>query len=313
MTTQLDPDMEDKVKTLRKFIQQSYKTVMDAVKASGSSNMQPMMDLTLDDSDDEDDTASAAAAGGKSAKKSSRIVVTIFMGNFDPKSMYRMLKPLVAETKYMVLGVERCPTTYKWHYQCFFVFNTHHVHSYYRKLMPRVNIQFANGTNKQASDYCKSVEEGKTLFFTEIGELPDDEVKGRQKGGQATKDKWAAHLELVKSGRMEEISWTDPEFFMRNFGTLLKVQTYYCPNNTADPNSWLSQMPGIFAYGPSGCGKSCSVRIDFGPDIYDKSANKWSDGANECKTWLIEELEPEHLLHSFHFIKKWLELIPVRE
>lgn len=116
------------------------------------------------------------------------------------------------------------------------------------KILPRAFLTIANGTAKQASDYCK-----KEMDFDEFGELP---LPRGAAGGKATADAYAATKALAIEGNLDDIC---AEHYVKHYATLKRIAT---DNRPIPPDlDWEDgETPNIWYYGPTGTGKSRRAR-----------------------------------------------------
>ena len=151
----------------------------------------------------------------------------------------------------------------------------------------------ANGTYKQASDYCKK--DGK---FHEFGTLPEDaHVKGSKAGNKANSDKWREISDLAKAGKLSDIDNKYPKPFVNCYRNLQAIRKDHTPKLDN-----LAGVCGIWIYGKSGVGKTRLVTKLY-PDAYLKRMNKWYDGYNGEDVIVLDDLDPSHSFMGYELKK----------
>jgi len=154
-------------------------------------------------------------------------------------------------------------------------------------------------TGKEAS------EEAGTLH--EFGERPLSNKEAREKGGQATKEKYKEIIKLAKTGDFTCLEEDYPGDYLRMWKTLRCVHDEaQCRNKPTD------QLLHWWIVGGTGSGKSYGVFRTVGEEnYYRKDANnKWWDGYKYQEWVLIDDYQP--LWKERAVLKNWADHYPFR-
>lgn len=176
--------------------------------------------------------------------------------------------------EYSVFGREIAPTT-----------NTPHLQGYihYKKKVrggkviaefPGAHVTPANGTAKANRAYC--IKDGD---FQEYGTLPTEPT---QKGGEATREKWATAKAEAKNGNFDAI---DNQIYVCHYNTLKRIHVDHATK--LEP---ITTLEHEWHYGPTGTGKSRTVR-ELYPHAFIKDCNKWWDGYQQEEIVIIEDVD----------------------
>lgn len=155
----------------------------------------------------------------------------------------------------------------------------------------------ANGTNKQASDYCK-----KDGDFKEFGIMPIDRsenMKKQQPGGAAANhDKWREINDKAKAGDLEFIDQKYPKVFNTSYRNIKQMRTDYMKRK---PD--LDSVCGTWYHGTSNVGKTTLISKLY-PGAYLKRAqNKWFDGYNDEDVVVVDDLDKTHTYMAYELKK----------
>jgi len=171
-----------------------------------------------------------------------------------------------------------------------------------KKFHARAHWEIAQGTPKQASEYC---EKDGDVF--EKGTRPLSQVEK----GQVEKDRWATAFKCVQEGRIEEL---DSEIKCNRL-----KQIEYAVERQALSKRKLQTYDHDFQhewyFGPSGTGKSRKAR-DENPDAYIKDPQeRWWDGYMGEDTVIIDDFDKFQVKQGGD-IKRWsdryVQRVPVK-
>jgi len=170
------------------------------------------------------------------------------------------------------------------HLQGYIEFKTQKRITAVRKLIPRAHWEKPQGSQEQASVYCK-----KDGDFTEHGaiSLPKNTTLKRN---------YAEAIAAAKEGRFDDI----PSDMYRRHYTMKRIRQDYM---TSPPD--LEDVCGHWYVGPTGTGKSHTARERY-PVFYDKLCNKWWDGYQGQKTVIIDNFDTNHVCLAHH-LKRWAD------
>jgi len=218
-------------------------------------------------------------------RKFTRYCFTI--NNYDRLSDVARLKQL--RYKYIILGFERGESGTP-HIQGFVVLSKQMRLSEVKRFMPRAHIEPANGTDEQASSYCK-----KEGDFWEDGELP-------KSSGQATKVLWDKVYEKAKQGHFDWIIANYPKLWIIHGKRLQELEA---PSTSPLDGELLHE----WWVGDTGVGKS-RLLWELYPTHFQKETNKWWDGYERSNSVVaIEEWSPKNECTA-SFLKIWADRYP---
>lgn len=193
--------------------------------------------------------------------------------------------------KYLILGIEQCPETHRWHLQGFVCLNTKQRMTALKRIDQTIHWERRNGTAFEAATYCKK--EGN---FKEWGVFPESQ------SGVREQDRHSHIRDLARAGALNEIAEEYPADWLRSYSTLKRIKKDYMTL----PQE-LENVCGVWIQGPSGCGKSRKARADYGQDgFYYKLPNKWWDGYQQQPIVIIEDFGKEHHVLGYH-LKIWAD------
>lgn len=119
----------------------------------------------------------------------------------------QFLKDLGAKARYLIAGLETCPTTGRRHYQSFIYFKDPKTVSAVRKILRPRHVEVCKGTPQENKDYCLKIKTQKpNEEVIEIGTLP--------KMGDRT-DIIGATKALADGATMEEVAEALPEVYVK--------------------------------------------------------------------------------------------------
>lgn len=177
--------------------------------------------------------------------------------------------------RYLVFGYEVAPTTNTPHLQGYVSWdNPRSLDAFKDKISPRLHIEKARGTPKQASEYCIYEDypsNTKKNKYEEFGELPR----------QGERTDWCVAIEQIKSGTpVEEVVENQPQLLP----CIRALETF----KTKSLKPIHRDVEVIVLWGEAGSGKSRWAYEQY-PDLYSKPPTKWWDGYTGQKTILLDD------------------------
>jgi len=182
--------------------------------------------------------------------------------------------------RYLVYGTEVCPSTGRQHYQGYVYWNNPRKHQAVCKRWG-CWVRPANGTPKQAADYCKK--DGK---FEEFGKIPS---QGERKDLEEKKD-------AILKGEItcEQLLCEDPLFYHQYGRTLEKIEDVRLSKTKRTEMTTCTWIVG-----ETGKGKSKTAVETMGTDWYcfPKDADWW-DGYKQQHTVIFDDFRGNHIEYS---------------
>jgi len=186
------------------------------------------------------------------------------------------------KVKYLIIGVELCPTTQRWHYQCYAEFSSPQRISGAQKLLNCAGAHFESrrGTREQAREYCK-----KDGRFTEYGTW-DTITQGKRN------DIVEAQVD-IKAGMDSLTLWErHPNCMAQNHRALAAYKLLVDQKNQRE-RGYVKKTILIF-WGATGSGKTREARASSEGSCYmvtrsNTSSGSWYDGYNDEKTLIFDE------------------------
>lgn len=199
--------------------------------------------------------------------------------------------------RYLVYGTEVCPTTGKKHYQGYVYWTHPRRHTAVCKMW-KCWTRPANGTPKQASDYCK-----KDGTYVEKGELP---IQGKR----SDLDSLAQKI-LNGEKTAEDVLIEEPMTYHMYGRTINALE------DVAMRKKFRTEMTKCTWYvGKTGVGKSHAAFQGYSPDTHYKLTLKdkgWWDGYRQQETVIINDfrgsIDYDELLN---ILDKWPHSVPRR-
>lgn len=156
--------------------------------------------------------------------------------------------------RYLIIGLEQCPTTNNWHHQGYVYFKNARAFNGLKKKYPKVSWRKCDGTAKENIVYCS-----KEGDFEEWGERPRQGARNDIKQITETIEEGASNREiLIEFGDKALHIYKGIEWARECF---IDIQ----------PRTWMTC--GIWYWGATGTGKSHIVFKDYDP----KTHYVWSD------------------------------------
>lgn len=189
------------------------------------------------------------------------------------------------QMKYMIEGLEICPTTGKKHYQGYIYFHNAKTLGQVIKTYPGIHWEIAKGTPIQNRAYCS-----KDNNYIEFGELPEQGKRNDIHGAVKC---------ILEKGIRETIDEHPIEYVKYNKG-LEKI--------LALKKTIVEEKKIIKIYDWKGEYKSMSAAYEKYPDLYRKNPGKWWDAYAGEETVLIENYESE----DKNELNRWMNKFPIR-
>lgn len=202
--------------------------------------------------------------------------------------------------KYLLQGVERCPSTGREHIQGFVIFKNPRALGGVIKEFPNINFEICKGNIQQNRDYC--MKEG---AFTEEGEVPvgpgarTDLITVAEMIRQgATATDIINTVELDGDGKTKDYGM---DYIRYNKGIDKMINLV-----RLKPRNW--EMDVRIYWGEPGTGKTRAVHEEFGENVYPKMVGKWWDGYEGQECVLIDDFDPANCYEmAYDFYLKLLD------
>lgn len=196
------------------------------------------------------------------------------------------------QMKYLVVGLESCPTTGRKHYQCFvYFFNAKTMLQCKKFFGNDSHIEDCKGTINDNVAYCT-----KDDNYKEYGELP---LQGKRTDLNEIKDN-------IKDGmKVDTIAIEQPEIYHQYGRTLNKIE------DIVMRNKYRTEMTqGLWYYGPTGVGKSHKAFEGYTPSTHYvlPDDNGWWDGYTQQDTVIINDFRGRI---SYDFMLQLVDKWPV--
>nr|WAE42808.1 MAG: replication associated protein [Cressdnaviricota sp.] len=239
-------------------------------------------------------TVSAKVSGQDTQRK--HWICTIFEDNYgSPELCIEEIHSISSVCDYAVFGREQAPTTGKWHYQSYCIFEKkERLSALKKRFSPFIHWEQARAGPTDNYNYC--TKNDKTPL--EFGERPKF-----NDNGQREQARWKDAKDLACAGQLDDI---EPQIYVQHFSSLVKIKAAHqrCDKDL------LIKPCGIFLYGVPGSGKSREARLLVGDNpIYLKGFNKWWDGYNGEDFILLEDMDPSHA-YMLNYLKCWTDIYP---
>lgn len=195
------------------------------------------------------------------------------------------------EMKYYIVGLEKCPTTGRIHWQCYVYWK--HMKSWKKmqEIFPKCWFRKCKGSAEQNRDYCSK--EGN---WDEWGEIP---MQGKRN------DLIALKKEILENNlTVDEICEADP-FVHHLYGrTLDRLESIKLNKK------WRTEMTkGYWIYGETGKGKSHKVFENYHPDthyVLNLRDNGWWEKYKGQENVIINDFRGEIIYNDLlQLIDKW--------
>ncbi len=172
--------------------------------------------------------------------------------------------------KYLILGLERCPSTDRDHIQGYVYYTNPRSFQSVRKLLRPAHVEVARGSPASNQAYCS-----KDQTVSESGKLP---IKGKRSDLEEVHT--LAKNQMRFDDLVEEIGYV--AFKYEKFYN--RIYEYYYSKNT----NYLKKKIIIY-HGETGTGKTRRVHESHGNDLYVAFDFKWFDGYNQQRAVLFDE------------------------
>lgn len=140
--------------------------------------------------------------------------------------------------KYIIIGLETCPTTGNKHYQGYIYFKSPRYFKGVQKLLPGAHLEPSKGDADHNKKYCS-----KENIYLEDGEKPE----------QGKRNDLTAISEELKDKKISEIAMEYPETFVRYRGGLKELRNFHLEKKF---NNTYRNVTGYLIIGDAGIGKS---------------------------------------------------------
>lgn len=228
----------------------------------------------------------------KSTSLNTRSRNFVFTWNNYDQASFDILEKL--DCRYIVYGKETAPSTGTIHLQGFVCFdNARTLRSLIKLLVGCGYVDVARGSPKQASDYCKKIDD-----FVERGNLPMSQQEKAVKG----QEYWQKQKELAQHGKFDEI---DPKLFITHYGSLNRIKNDFDIKHKVFEET---DEKMLWYYGDTGTGKSYTARKN-NPGAYLKPLNEWWDGYNDEQVVIIDDFDKRDASLIRH-LKIWSDRYP---
>lgn len=218
------------------------------------------------------------------------------VNNYEEGDLERLLR---VPCRYVVIGRERAPSTNTPHLQGYIRYETIQRFEFVRRqLGQRAHIEPQHGPTEAAIQYCK-----KEGLYEERGSPPLPQEEARRRGGEATRERWAAARKACEEGRFDAVP---DDIYIRHYPNCKAIRSEKAQCHGL---ARLEEPAGRLYYGVSGSGKSWAARERY-PEAYIKNANKWWDGYQGQSAVILDDLEPKLAQALSYHIKIWLDIYP---
>lgn len=182
-----------------------------------------------------------------------------------------MEEMLALDVQYIIIGLEECPKTKKFHLQGYCELKKKKTLMGIKKLFgdSTLHIENRKGTQAEAADYCK-----KEKNFKENGELRCQGSRGDLDGIRVLAAE-SGLTAVTRCGNLQQIG-VAKQFLIYN----------------EEPRNWKTSVRWL--WGESGCGKSRLARIMAGSEYYVKSTGtKWFEGYDSHEVVIFDDFRDD--------------------
>jgi len=218
------------------------------------------------------------------------------LNNYNSKDEEHIQTVIKTCARYIVYGREIAPTTGTPHLQGYVYFHNARQHKSVSRLLPRAVVAPSKGSPTQNYTYCT-----KDGDFFEAGDIPMESNLAREKGGAATKARYAAAIQHAESGELDTVKRDDPQLYVLHGP---RLESLFKPNTVPLDGDLLHE----WWVGPSGSGKS-RLLWELYPNHFAKKLNKWWDGYRREEVVAIEEWSPKNDCTASS-LKVWADRYP---
>lgn len=190
--------------------------------------------------------------------------------------------------KFLIVGLEKAPTTGQHHLQGYVYFLNARVFPKFHDLKP--HWEPAKGSGPQNVEYCSKEDEDPFVF----GDCPKDSKK-------AGKAAWDDALAAAREGNLQEIP---AKMYVSHYATWHTIAS----REGVKPDTIDGELLNEWHWGAAGVGKSRNVRQLY-PAFYIKAKNKWWDGYDKEETVIIDDWSP-FTVGLTDYLKEWADRYP---
>jgi len=217
------------------------------------------------------------------------------LNNYNAKDEEHIQTTLKTLSRYLIygreVGADGTP-----HLQGYVYFHNQRQRKAVGRLLPRAHLEPTKGSPTQNKAYCS-----KEGDFFEYGEIPMESNIAREKGGAATKARYAAAIQHAESGKLDIVKRDDPKLYLLHGP---RLESLFAPNTVPLDGELLHE----WWVGPSGSGKS-RLLWELYPDHFPKKLNKWWDRYRYEEVVAIEEWSPKNDCTASS-LKVWADRYP---
>lgn len=196
---------------------------------------------------------------------------------------------------YVVIGLETCPKTGKFHRQGYVYWNNARAFSSVRKKIPGAHIEAAKGSASENRTYCT-----KEKLLLEIGTLPSQGNRSDLK--EASK--------ALATTKIRDFALNEPEMYCRYRNGLKDIRAFHLAQKF---DTEVRDVKVIALLGPAGAGKTRAVYDTFGFDnvytVSQPNETLWFDHYDGEEVLLLDDFYGGI---KYGFFLQLLDIYPLR-